>query len=92
MYIGTYYALVMVNASTSIASVIAGSTTTFGSSGDGSAARNAKLGQPGEMAYTTVPSERLYYADQDIKNVRQIDLRTKIITTIAGTNYLAFLQ
>ena len=84
MYIGTSYVIVKVDATTSKARIIAGSTSTAGSAGDGSAAVNALLGESGEMAYTTIPSERLYYVDQTYDYVKQIDLQTNIITTVAG--------
>ena len=84
MYIGTSYVIVKVDATTSKASIIAGSTLTAGTTGDGSAAVNALLGESGEMAYTTIPSERLYYVDQTNRIVKLIDLQTRIITTVAG--------
>ncbi|MBI3784838.1 MAG: hypothetical protein HY270_15700 [Deltaproteobacteria bacterium] len=51
--------------------------------GDGGQALSAQLNQPSRLAFDS--AGRLYIGDSQTKRVRQVDLNTGIITTIAGT-------
>jgi hypothetical protein len=70
-----------VDASTGIVSVIAGTTGHGGFSGDGGPATSALLSEPFGLA---VHGSDLYIADYQNFRVRQVDLTTGIITTVAG--------
>ena len=54
-----------------------------GHTGDGGAARQAKLDGPKGIAYA--PDSSLYLADTESHTIRRIDLRNGIIQTVAGT-------
>jgi streptogramin lyase len=54
-----------------------------GYSGDGRAARLARLGGPKGLAFA--PGDALYVADTENHVIRRIDLKTGMITTVVGT-------
>lgn len=55
-----------------------------GFSGDGGQAKAAQLNRPHDLAISPIDG-RLYFADTDNNRIRAIDLKTGIITTIAGS-------
>jgi hypothetical protein len=75
-----------VNLSTCTIETIAG-TGVAGFSGDGGAAVNARLNTPRGVA---VSGDTLYVADSNNHRVRQIDLTTGVITTVAGSGDFTF--
>lgn len=62
--------------------VIAGTGTT-GSNGNGGPATEAQLAQPHEIRFDS--NGDLYVAERDNQVIRRIDMRTGIITVVAGT-------
>jgi streptogramin lyase len=70
-----------IDAKTKIISLIAG-TGTPGFSGDGGPADKAQLNQPHSIALDE--NDGLYIADIGNNRIRKVDLKTGIITTIAG--------
>jgi sugar lactone lactonase YvrE len=73
-----------VNASTGIISTFAGTAQTIGFSGDGGLATSATLSSPWGLALNSTGTT-LYIADRDNNAIRQVNLATGIITTLAGT-------
>jgi len=63
--------------------VIAG-TGTRGYSGDGGPAKNAQLNTPHEVRFDS--KGNIYIAERDNHVVRFVDMKTRIISTAAGTN------
>jgi sugar lactone lactonase YvrE len=61
---------------------IAGTGET-GYTGDGGPAKLAKLSGPKGIAWS--PDNSLYFADTESHTIRRIDLKSEIITTVAGT-------
>src|SRR5690606_28469738 len=55
--------------------------------GDGGPAVSAMLGEPGGMAVS--PSGQLYVTDRTNHRVRSVDLRTGVITAVAGSGTAA---
>jgi hypothetical protein len=53
-----------------------------GNTGDGGAARRAKLSHP--YAVCIDAAHNLYFSDQDNLNIRRVDARNGVVTTIAG--------
>ncbi len=72
-----------VNASTGIISTIAGTPQTQGFSGDGGLATSATLYTPWGLALNSTGTT-LYIADRDNNAIREVNLATGIITTLAG--------
>ncbi len=72
-----------VTASTGIITTIAGTPQTSGYSGDGGAATSAELATPYGLALNGAGT-LLYIADRDNNAIRELNLTTGIITTIAG--------
>ena len=72
-----------IDKSTQIISIIAGTATSQGSSGDNGAATSANLDNPSRVRFDT--SGNLYIADSYNHKVRFVLLSTGIITTFAGT-------
>jgi sugar lactone lactonase YvrE len=73
-----------VNASTGIITTIAGTPQISGYSGDGGLATSAKLFTPWGLALNSAQTN-LYIADRDNNAIREVNLTTGIITTLAGT-------
>ncbi len=73
-----------VNASTGIISTIAGTPQTQGYSGDGGLATAATLYTPWGLALNSTATT-LYIADRDNNAIREVNLATGIITTLAGS-------
>lgn len=71
-----------------IITTVAGSSPTYGFSGDGGPARNAKLSLPEGVAVSA--DGDVYIADTGNNRVRRVDARTQMITTIAGTGEPGF--
>jgi sugar lactone lactonase YvrE len=67
--------------------VIAG-TGTRGYSGDGGPAKNAQLNTPHEVRFDS--KGNIYIAERDNHVVRFVDMKTRIISTAAGTNMAGF--
>jgi len=67
--------------------VIAG-TGTRGYSGDGGPAKNAQLNTPHEVRFDS--KGNIYIAERDNHVVRFVDMKTRIISTAAGTNIAGF--
>jgi sugar lactone lactonase YvrE len=67
--------------------VIAG-TGTRGYSGDGGPAKNAQLNAPHEVRFDS--KGNIYIAERDNHVVRFVDMKTRIISTAAGTNMAGF--
>ena len=67
--------------------VIAG-TGTRGYSGDGGPAKNAQLNTPHEVRFDS--KGNIYIAERDNHVVRFVDMKTRIISTAAGTNVAGF--
>lgn len=74
--------------STGIITTVAGNGS-FGYSGDGAAATNAKIGLPGGIVLDG--SNNLYLGDINNNRIRKINLITGIITTIAGNGAAGFM-
>jgi sugar lactone lactonase YvrE len=73
-----------VNASTGIISTIAGTPQTPGYAGDGGLAKSATLYTPWGLALNSTDTT-LYIADRDNNAIREVNLATGIITTLAGS-------
>ena len=73
-----------VNASTGIISTIAGTPQNPGYTGDGGLATSATLYTPWGLALNSTGTT-LYVADRDNNAIREVDLATGIITTLAGS-------
>jgi sugar lactone lactonase YvrE len=73
-----------VKASTGIITTIAGTPQSSGFSGDGGLATSAKLFTPWGLALNSAGTT-LYIADRDNNAIRDINLTSGIITTLAGT-------
>ena len=73
-----------VNAGTGVITTIAGTPQTSGYSGDGGLATSAKLFTPWGLALNSAETT-LYIADRDNNAIREVNLQTGIITTLAGT-------
>lgn len=76
-----------VDAKTKLISTIAG-TGAFGFSGDGGQATNAKLFTPAGVAVDN--SGNVFIADSDNNRIRQVNLTTGVITTLAGNGVIGF--
>jgi hypothetical protein len=72
-----------VTASTGIINTIAGTPQTLGDSGDNGPAKSAELATPYGLALNSAGT-LLYVADRDNNAIREVNLTTGIITTIAG--------
>ena len=72
-----------VNASTGIISTFAGTAQTAGFTGDGGLATSATLSAPSGLAFNSTGTT-LFIADRDNNAIRQVNLATGIITTLAG--------
>src|SRR5437867_2551143 len=68
-------------------SVLAG-TGTKGYSGDGGSATAAQLNTPHELSFDT--KGNIYIAERDNHTVRFIDMKSKTISTVAGTGQRGF--
>ena len=75
-----------VNLSTGIITTVAG-TGSPGNSGDGGAATSARLYDPNSVV---VAGDRMYIADYSNNRIREVDLTTGIIRTLAGTGESGF--
>lgn len=73
----------LVNSVTGVITTLAG-TGQPRFSGDGGSADQAALNEPAALVLST-DETRLYVADQSNHRVRMIDLRTRVIQTVAGT-------
>ena len=73
--------------SAGVISTIAG-IGTYGFSGDGGPALNAKFAYPEELSMDEAGN--IYVADSEDARVRKIDMNTGIINTIAGSDNYAF--
>ena len=73
-----------VNASTGIISTIAGTPLNPGYTGDGGLATSATLYTPWGLALNSTGTT-LYIADRDNNAIREVNLATGIITTLAGS-------
>ena len=67
--------------------LFAGAGTLSGNSGDGGHALSARLNKPVGIAVDAA-EKNLYIADMNNHRIRKIDLNSKIITTVAGSNTL----
>jgi trimeric autotransporter adhesin len=77
-----------VDRQTGVITTVAGSSATYGYSGDGGPARDAKLSLPEGVAVAA--NGDIYIADTGNNRVRRVDARTNDITTIAGTGDAGF--
>lgn len=84
LYVGDYgnNRVRKINLSTGIVTTIAG-TGVGGYSGDGGQATSAKLSNPAGLAFDTI-ANKLFIVDNNNSCVRQVDMATGIITTVAG--------
>ncbi len=73
-----------VNASTGIISTIAGTALTAGFTGDGGLATSATLSAPWGLALNSTGTT-LFIADRDNNAIREVNLATGIISTLAGS-------
>ena len=73
-----------VNPTTQVITTIAGTPTTLGYSGDNGPATSATLATPYGVALNSANTV-LYIADRDNNAIRELNLTTGIITTVAGT-------
>ena len=73
-----------VNAGTQVITTIAGTPQTSGYTGDGGLATSATLFTPWGLALNSAGTT-LYIADRDNNAIREVNLTTGIITTLAGT-------
>lgn len=80
LYIGQYYRISRVDASSGVITTVAG-TGEKGYSGDGGPATKAKIGDVLELAFD--PQGNLYFADSNSNVIRRIDT-DGVITTVAG--------
>jgi len=87
VYIGTECNVRVVNNTTCIISLFAG-TTTCGYSGDGGLATSAELDGLGGIRFD--PSGNLYIADVSNNRIRKVATGTNIITTVAGDGTAGF--
>jgi sugar lactone lactonase YvrE len=76
-----------IDATTGIVTTVAG-TGSGGFSGDGGPATSARLNYP--KGAEIAPDGSLYIADNNNHRVRRVDLRTGVITTVAGTGTAGF--
>jgi sugar lactone lactonase YvrE len=77
-----------VNSGTGVITVVAGTTGQSGYSGDNGPATSAKLFDPRGLALDT--SGHLFIADRDNNVIREVNLSTGIITTVAGNHTFGF--
>lgn len=84
LYVSEYagHRVVRVDAVTQTITIVAGTGET-GNSGDGGPAKQAKLSSPNWLAFDK--QGRLIIVDTDNHNIREVDLGTGVITTVAGT-------
>ncbi len=78
------------NRKTGLMSRVAGNGNPQGDSGDGGPATEARLGQPGSLAFD--PEGNLLIADFELNRVRRVDQRTGIISTLVGLSKPGELQ
>jgi len=71
-----------VDKSTGVITTVAGSSDTYGYSGDGGPAVNARLSLPSGVA--VADDGDVYIADTGNNRVRKVDAKTHVITTVAG--------
>jgi trimeric autotransporter adhesin len=83
----SFFLLTTIIAKAQIITTIAG-TGTYGYSGDGGQATNAKIASPGGMCFDIAGN--LIFADYGNSRIRKISASTGVITTIAGTGASAY--
>ena len=76
-----------VDLSTGVITIVAGTMGQTGFSGDNGAATSAKLTSPSGIA---ISGTSLFIADRDNARVRQVNLSTGTITTVAGNGTFSF--
>lgn len=77
-----------VDKSTGVITTVAGSSDTYGYSGDGGPAADARLSLPEGVAVAA--NGDVYIADTGNNRVRKVDANTHVITTIAGVGTAGF--
>ena len=77
-----------VDAASHVITTVAGSSDTYGYSGDGGLADRALLSLPFGVAVAA--NGDVYIADTGNNRVRRVDAKTRLITTIAGTGNAGF--
>lgn len=77
-----------VDAASQVITTVAGSSDTYSYSGDGGPAENAELSLP--QGVVVASNRYVYIADTGNNRVRQLDVRTHIITTVAGSGRPGF--
>jgi trimeric autotransporter adhesin len=77
-----------VDAATRVIVTVAGSSDTYGYSGDGGPADKAELSLPFGVAVAS--NGDVYIADTGNNRVRRVDAKTNVITTIAGSGRAGF--
>jgi DNA-binding CsgD family transcriptional regulator/sugar lactone lactonase YvrE len=77
-----------VDKSTGVISTVAGSSDTYGYSGDGGPAIHARLSLPSGVA--VADNGDVYIADTGNNRVRKVDAKTHVITTVAGVGSPGF--
>ena len=88
VYIADYAEHVIRKVTSGTITTIAGIGGIAGYSGDGGLATNALLYQP--VAVTVDPAGNVFIADYSNSRIREINVATGIITTVAGTGGSAF--
>ena len=86
LYISNRTGVFQIDLATRSRTLIVDADPKSGPSGDGGPARNARLAKPGSLAID-VKGGQLYIADQTPTRgtqVRQVDLKSKLIATVAG--------
>jgi DNA-binding CsgD family transcriptional regulator/sugar lactone lactonase YvrE len=73
---------------TGVITTVAGSSDTYGFSGDGGPALAARLSLPQGVA--VAPNGDVYIADTGNNRVRKVDAKTHVITTVAGVGAAGF--
>jgi DNA-binding CsgD family transcriptional regulator/sugar lactone lactonase YvrE len=73
---------------TGVITTVAGSSDTYGFSGDGGPAMNARLNLPEGVAVAR--NGDVYIADTGNNRVRKVDAKTHVITTVAGVGAAGF--
>ena len=77
-----------VDKSTGVITTVAGSSDTYGYSGDGGPAVGARLSLPEGVA--VAPNGDIYIADTGNNRVRKVDAKTHVITTVVGVGAAGF--
>lgn len=77
-----------VDRSTGVITTVAGSSDTYGYSGDGGPAIAARLSLPEGVA--VAPNGDIYIADTGNNRVRKVDAKTHVITTVVGVGTAGF--